>query len=285
MIIRPLLGLCLFAAPAVSQSYFGYAGVICGLEGPSEDFATEVAPFTNIAHVCPTGDIATDAVNLARAYELGMTPLYHAEPIFFERGYRSMWRRESSALWQQTLQSIAQSSVPASEIIFYLADEPSLMRLWPHEISQVIRRIQTDLPGARTMVVDAFRDRHPPQVPRDVDYWGFNSCALLDPATDAAFMRHLETAMNTAHPSVQFVLVMDATYTPIHAEAGLAPEDMAQVARNYAALAEVTPRIEMLLAYAWPGGIEWEDELGTRDLPETVREAHEVIGLRITGRD
>ena len=98
-------------------------------------------------------------------------------------------------------------------------------------------------------------------------------------------MQLLDFISRTATPSVEIVLVMDATYTPVHANAGLLPEDMADVARNYAALAEATPRVAMLLAYAWPGGIEWEDELGTRDLPLAVRAAHEAIGLRITGRD
>ncbi len=168
--IRVLMFVLLLAAPASAQNYFGYAGVICGLDGPDEDFAAEVAPFTNIAHVCPTGDLALDAKNLARTYALGMTPLYHVEPIFFECGQRSMSRRPDTALWEQTLRSIAQSGVLAESLILYLADEPSLVSVWPRQLRPVIQRIQTDLPGARAMVIDAFQSRHPPIVPFDVDY-------------------------------------------------------------------------------------------------------------------
>ncbi|MEJ6393631.1 hypothetical protein V8J82_10215 [Gymnodinialimonas sp. 2305UL16-5] len=278
-----LLLAMLITAPATAQSHFGYAGVLCGLDGAGEDFAAEVASFTNIAHVCPTGDIATDAARLARAWELGMTPLFHVEPMFFRRNGFAMWRRNSLDLWQAGLQSIAVSGVPTEELVLYVADEPSLMRLNPRRLEQVIDRIRADLPGARTMVIDAYRDRHPPAVPWNVNYWGFNMYLLSDPAQDERFMRHLNAARNSSPHSVELVLVMDATHTPIHSQAGLAPEDMAEVARNYAALA-ATEGVAMLLAYAWPGGIEWEDELGARDLPGSVRAAHTEIGRAIVGR-
>ena len=284
IVLLLLILLASFTTTARAQTHFGYAGVLCGLEAEGQDFATEVAPFTNIAHICPTGDLDTDAARLARAYELGMTPLYHVEPVFWLRDRRSAERRRTLDLWTLTLQTIEASGVPPEEIILYLFDEPSLVRVWPHHLQPVIERIQTDLPGARTMVIDAYRERHPPLIPARIDYWGFNMYTLRDPGADQTFMDHLERAASLRPPGVQLVLVLDGSYTPIHAEAGLSPDDMAEVALNYERLAARTDGVAMLLGYAWPGGIHWEDELGTRDLPQAVRATHQAIGRRITGR-
>ncbi len=276
-----LMAALLWAVPSAAQTHFGYAGVLCGLESEGQDFATEVAPFTNIAHVCPTGDIGTDAMRLSRAWELGMTPLFHVEPFFFSGNQR----RRTYDLWTAGQRSIALSGVPPEEIILYVADEPSLRRFRPSDIYGVLTRIRADLPAIRTMIIDGYRGpRHPPLISSSLDYWGFNMYLLRDPAEDTAFMDYLQDVQNLTPSGVELVLVMDATHTPTHAEAGLNPEDMADVARNYAALAAETENVAMLLAYAWPSGIEWEDELGARDLPQIVRDAHEQIGRAITGR-
>ncbi len=281
MRILSLIIALLWPLTAQAQTHFGYAGILCGLEAEGEDFAAEVAPFTNIAHVCPTGDIATDAARLARAWELGMTPLFHVEPFFFSGSQR----RTNYDLWTTGQQSIALSGVPPEEIILYIADEPSLRRFRPAEIYGVLNRIRFDLPAARTMIIDGYRGpRHPPLISSSLDYWGFNMYLLHDPAEDPEFMDYLQDVQNLTPPGVELVLVMDATHTPLHEEAGLTPEDMGEVARNYAALARETENVAMLLAYAWPGGIEWEDEVGTRDLPASVRAAHEEIGRAIIGR-
>ncbi|GAB5448499.1 hypothetical protein [Gymnodinialimonas sp.] len=279
-----LAALALAPAPSTAQTHFGYVGILCGLEAKGEDFAAEVAPFTNIAHVCPSGDIATDAARLARAWELGMTPLYHVEPFFFRRTETSLRRLRSYDLWQQALLAIAQSGVPTEALILYVADEPSLVRADTWNIYNVTQRIQADLPGARTMVIDAYRERFRPQIAWGVDYWGFNRYLVRDPANDPVFMDYLRSVINNTPNYIELVLVMDSTHTEYHAEAGITSEDMAEVARNYAALAAATDRVGILMAYAWPSDIDGTRERGARDLPAAVRAAHEEIGRAITGR-
>lgn len=282
MIRAILFALCVLATPASAQAYFGYSGTICGLDTPGEDFAAQVAPYTNIAHICPTGDMAQDAANLAHAHALSMTILYHAEPIFFLRDGRWVAPRRDNDLWQQTLQTIADSGVPAESIILYVMDRPALVRSAYNDLWRVFRRIRTDLPGARTMMIDALPEpRRRVWFLSDLDYWGIQAPALPNPMANEAFMEIITQSSRRLRGEQGLVVVMDATYTSAHAEAGLRPEDMAQVGGYYAALAASVRGVEILLVDAHPSAPE---DLGAWDLPPEVVVAHQVIGRRITGR-
>lgn len=97
-------------------------------------------------------------------------------------------------------------------------------------------------------------------------------------------MAHLTRARHWLHRDQRMVVVMDATFTAAHTDAGPTPDDMAQVGGTYVALAASVPEVEILLVDAWTSG-EDSSALNAWDLPGEVAASHEVIGRAITGRD
>ena len=66
-----------------------------------------------------------------------------------------------------------------------------------------------------------------------------------------------------------------------HEAAGIAPEDMDDVAGSAVALAASEPDTVAVLGYLWPGGVEGEQQLGARELPEEVRAFYESYGKAV----
>ena len=284
------LSLCLafgLGAPAVAGTpYFGFAGVACGLDDPHDgatitDYSAEIAGFTNLNQVCPQVDIATSAKVLARAARL-YTPLYAVEPFLFAR---TGGRLAPLATPQLDLLAaiLSEAQVNPADMVFYLVDEPSLRGLRPDEIEAAAARLSARWPDTPILLIEAFQPGPPPPIPASITYWGFDLYAIADPAKDARFMAYLDQAAGALAPQQRLVLVLDAQHTPSHARAGLSPNGMATVARNWAALAAGRSDVAALLGYAWPGGIDGAHERGARDLPAAVQEVYRQIGREIIG--
>lgn len=285
------LGGCSPAAPRapVELEYFGYAAVACDLDDPFDadqttDYSSEVASFTNANQVCVTADPTALADRLRSTAAL-YTPVFAVEPIFFEfSGDRGRLHPGVTELWLLAVGALTASGVAADDVIFYLADEPGLRGLPYSELAAAATLIRSEYPDARIMVIEAYLGPEAPKIVPDIDVWGFNAYALPDPGAEPLYTDHLDWYAAQLEPHQSLVLVMDATYTPHHREAGLVPNDMAAIAQRYADLAHRRTDVSMMLAYAWAGGIDSAEERGVRDLPASVREAHEAIGRTIVHR-
>jgi hypothetical protein len=275
------------AACAEALVWFGYAGIDCGLDDPHDnatitDYSDEAAGFTNVSHICLDFDPAVTAKRLRNAVAHGFTPLLQIEPAFFAltaQGLRPA--PDAPALWALVTQAITESHVPASDILFYLADEPVLRKLPPADLAAAADTLRRTYPDARVMVIDAYDPGGPPPVPPQIDYWGFDAYAVPDPGAEPLYTDYLDRAGAGMTRDQHLVLVMDAMHTPVHAKARITEAGMADVARAYYDLAVRRGDVAAILAYSWAGGIDGPWEKGVRDLPPEVRAAHEEIGRAI----
>jgi hypothetical protein len=281
-----LIGAMVMPGAAVAQGFFGYVAVSCAHDDPFDagaktDFADEVAGFTNANQVCLPGNPALWADTLARTAAL-FDPVLTVEGVFdFGPAGAGPDGPAARMLWATFTQALADSGVPAERVFFYLADEPTLRGIPADQIARAGDIVHATYPGARTMLVEAFRFEGPPAVPASVDYWGFDAYAVRDPAAEALYGAFLNAARLGLRPGQRLFLVLDAQHTPVHAAAGLTAEDMADVARATYTFARAQGDVAGMLGYTWAGGIDNLEERGVRDLPDSVIDAHREIGRAI----
>lgn len=269
-------------------SYFGYSAVLCDLDDPHDDsrksdYVDEVAGFTNINHVCLTGDVQQNGQRLQRAAR-HFTPFLDVSPIFFEISRGRLVPNKNTDFFVQFLQDTIQASqVSPEKFVFYLADEPALRGLSTQDVSNAAALLKSLYPETPIAVIEAYHSEGPPAIPEAVDYWGFNAYAIPDPAAEPLYTAYLNAAARKLAPHQSLIMVMDGNYTPYHRNAGLTEDAMADVARAYFEYAVQRADVTMLLTYTWAGGIDNIDERGTRDLSPTVIETHRWIGRQIIG--
>ncbi|AXX97050.1 hypothetical protein BAR1_03365 [Profundibacter amoris] len=181
-------------------------------------------------------------------------------------------------------QAINQSGVPASGLIFYLADEPTRRHLPLADLENAALTLRTLYPETPIMVIEAYSPNGPAPIARNIQYWGFNAYTVADPALEPRYPAYLNRAAAMLSPDQALVMVMDAHHTPHHTRAGLAPDNMANVARAYYAYAKSRGDIAALVGYTWAGGIDGDWEIGARNLPAPVLDAYREIGHAITGK-
>ncbi len=262
----------------------------CGLDDRhtpdviEDGYTAEVAGFTNLNMACVHEDPAVTATRIRRLAEAGGDVLLNVQAALFEdRGQRLVPSPARDLLWPLVTAGIAQSGVPVERIVLYVVDEPALRRLPLADLEDALRFVKRTWPAIRTMAVDAL-DQPYPAPPSGLTYWGFFDYFHRDPAKVPEYVAALGRASAALRPDQGLVMVVDATHFWLHGEKGLAPEDMADVARAYADLALSRDDIAVVMAYSWVGGIDDVSELGVRDMPPEVAQAHREIGLRLLGR-
>ena len=245
------------------------------------DYSDEVASFTNLNQVCPTGDVATDAARLAHIAQ-SFDPLYYIEPAFFDAVNGSPRpAAEAAVLWQGVQDAITQSGIDPSRITFYLFDEPTLRGVELSVVEGFADQIRSIYPEAKLLLIEAFSATEDPVVPHFVDLWGFNAYTVRAPADDIGYLGFLEAASAQLSNKQSLVLIGDGIHTQFHTARGISQADMAEVASNYAALAASRDDIAALLVYTWAGGIDSMDERGVRNLPLEVQNRWADIGREI----
>lgn len=284
-----LLLSCLLPTTGTAElSQFGYSGIICDLDDPHDneiktDYIDEVTDFTNVNHICLTGDLDQNAGRIERAAE-HFTPLLDISPLFFEQRDGRLRRTQDLGFFMSFLTVlIDESRVPAKDLIFYLVDEPTLRGLSGDELSGAAADLKEAFPETPLLVIEAFHIEGPPAIPEQIDYWGFDAYAIPDPAAEPLYTAYLDAAARALAPHQKLVLVLDANHTPYHRDAGLSKTDMADVADAYFEYANARGDITMMLGYTWAGGIDNIHELGARDMPTAVIDAHRRIGKQIIG--
>jgi hypothetical protein len=275
----------LFGSPgSAAPLLFGYVGITCGLDDPHDDsaltdYSAEVAGFTNANHICLLGDPATWADQIRRA-DAQFRPMIGVEPLFDLAG-DGPEGAAAAQMWRWFLDAVRDSGVDPARLILYLVDEPTLRAIPPETVTLIAAQAAADLPQAGRMLVEACGMEGPPPVEPLLTLWGFDCYTFRDPGADPLFMTFLRLSIERLHDGQDLVLVLDANHTPTHADAGLTPDDMADVARAYARLARAEPRVAAVIGYTWAGGIDGDHERGARDLGPSVIAAHHEIGLML----
>ncbi len=284
-----LLVLCAPSARAETDRYFGYAAIECGFDDPltapvEDGYTHEVASFSNLNMACIDANPAVTAARILRLSRAGSDVLLNVQPALFEHvGDALRPAKSRDLLWPLVVEGIRQSGVNPDRIILYLVDEPALHYLPLSDLTAAIALVRATYPTIRTMVVDALLKPYA-DVPEGLTFWGFFDYFHRDPALVPAYVAKLDAASASLRVGQHLVLVMDATHFWPHAQSGLSPHDMADVAQNYANLALSRQDIGLILAYSWVGGIDGAGELGVRDMPSSVARTHRQIGLAWLGR-
>ena len=283
---RAALLLLFLSSPAKALEFFGYVGVMCDFDDPLDDttltdYSAEVAGFTNINHVCLPADPAgwADRIRQANAQ---FRPLLSVEGAFDFAG-AGPDGPESRNVWPMVRDTVAASGVDPARIVFYLVDEPTLRGIDPVAVDRAAAIIRADFPTAEVLLVEACSMDGPPPIAPHLTLWGFDCYTYADPAASPPFMAYLDLVKRRLGPDQRLVLVMDANHTEYHATAGIDLTDMGDVARAYAALALTRPEVVGMLGYTWAGGIDSLTELGVRDMPQAVIDAHREVGKMLLG--
>jgi len=282
------LGLATAGPTRAEVGFFGYVAVMCGHDDPGDsatltDYSAEVAGFTNANHVCLPGDPAHWAEHIATA-AARFRPILSVEPVFDltgdgPEGAAAAW------FWDLLQRAITDSGIDPGQVIFYVADEPTLRGLDMERVNRAAGMLRTAYPAAEVLLVEACSMAGPPPVPPELTLWGFDCYTIPDPADSPAYMTYLSLSRSRLAAGQRLVLVMDASHTPGHLDAGLPLESMGDVALAYARLALAQPDIAGVIGYTWAGGIDSVDERGVRNMPDRVIAAHRQAGLILLGRD
>lgn len=283
---RIALLLLFLSSPAKALDFFGYVGVMCDFDDPLDDttltdYSAEVAGFTNINHVCLPADPADWADRIKQA-NVQFRPLLSVEGAFdFARAGPD--GPESRTIWPMVRDAVIASAVDPARITFYLVDEPTLRGIDPVAVDRAAAIIRADFPTADVLLVEACSMDGPPPIAPHLTLWGFDCYTFADPGQSPQFIAYLDLVKRRLGPDQRLVLVMDANHTEYHAAAGIALTDMGNVARAYAALALSRPEVAGMLGYTWAGGIDSLTELGVRDMPQAVIDAHREVGKMLLG--
>jgi hypothetical protein len=261
---------------------FGYVGTECGLGGAAQDgYTAEVTEFSNLNMVCVTADPSVTADRIRRVALAGDTVLLNVQPALFD--FHPLAVTPSPArdqLWPLVVAAVRQSGVPPGDIILYIVDEPALRQLPIAAVEEAITYVRRSLPGVRTMAIE-YREATYDRVPKGLTYWGFFDYFHRDPGAVPDYVAALDRASAQLGPDQRLVLVMDAHLMWMHEERGLAAADMADIARAYGALAMGRTDVAVVMAYTWAGGIDYDGELGVRDMGPAVLQAHREVGLAL----
>jgi len=115
-----------------------------------------------------------------------------------------------------------------------------------------------------------------PQHPQNANTAFFDPADPENPETDYGYL------LGLLEPEQRVLLVLDAHYQSspggAHTVLGWTQEDLGPVALNYEAFVDSRPEIVGLLGFIWPS---FGSIVGTRDLPQSVREAHREVGCRV----
>ena len=262
---------------------FGFAG---GCD--TDAYVQETAPFTNLCTIELDDDRLLDARWISRMVVRDVELIVSVQNVFFEAvgqpgdlGQPHDLRADSQQRWRSAISGREEALRTLAALIF-VADEPYWNGISRSELATANHLVTSTLPFATT--VTSFS----PQIAgewfegRDVPTGAvaYHHYAVLDPLTDGRYQSNVNMIKAHAHGRPLYY-VLDAWWTPSHGEAGIRPEDMADVARNYFRMASADADAIGLVAFRWSSSAAG---IGARDLPFIARQTHRDIGSEITGK-
>jgi hypothetical protein len=283
------------SAASTSVAWFGFVGVSCSVDDPHDeagpaDYLDETKGFTNIAHVCTFELDMTD--ELAATRSAGVMAMLDVSALLWElvdgeapsgSGRRYVLRGDAAASWADFADRNATVLDADHLAAIYLIDEPTWNGATPADLDRAAAIVEATHPDIPMMVIEAPDALVDAYFPDGVDWVGFDRYGTRDPNTDAAYLENVRALRSRTTEAQQHVVVMDTQWLPIFEQVGLAPDDMAEVARNYLRYAKAHPEVVAIIGYSWPGGIDGPDHLGARNLPQSVQQVYVDIGEAIVG--
>lgn len=274
--------------------YFGYAMVDMGWDDPHDistktNYIEEVDSFSNVAQMGVFN--YTDNV-IARTHLMTsrcVKPILSIQSIFYHEvdsnapsGHHFKLYPNFLERWQSFVKSnlpILQSSQIAS---FYVADEPLWNGIAYLELDTVCQLIKKDFPTIPIMFIEAYPVLSNLKIPTTVDWVGFDRYAIFDPSKSSLFLNDLKILKSKLSTTSQRIfLVMDDQWLPSYGQAGFAPDTVRFMIQNYYNLAASDTSIVGLIGYLWAGGLDSPDQLGVRNMPQSVIDKNVEIGSMI----
>lgn len=290
-----LLALVVNAQTAPSHlKYFGFAIIDCLYDDPLDDepttnYISEVESFSNIAQMCvyDYNSNITDRVTLMNNH--CVLPIVHIQSIFYEFVDNSAPSGENHDLisdyesrWN-TFKTANNLVLDSSKIAaFYIADEPFWNGLTYSDLEIVSNLIKADFPNIPTMLIEASGALSMLEVPVSVNWLGFDEYGIFDPSTNPSFLENLDLLKSKrTDPDQDIFLVIDDQWLPLYGDAGYSPDTIRYMVQNYYNLAVSDDEIIGLLGYLWPGGLDDPEQLGVRNMPQSVIDKNIEIGEMI----
>src|SRR3989338_5337523 len=185
-----------------------------------------------------------------------------------------------------TYRSKIQSGFENGDVIaMAFTDEAWLRGYRNADIERAAARIKATFPNIPILYNEAYStmDAKDPTFtfPELVDWVSFDHY-IRDPRRNDLWMKYYELMKSKrSRPDQKIFIVMNAWWHPSNP---FSKEEMAMVAKNYYELAKADPDVIGINAWVWGGYEENRGWVGTRDLPQVVRDAHKAIGNEITGK-
>lgn len=278
--------------------YYGFTLVDTLWDDPTDEdsktnYNDEVAPFSNLADILVVDPTDNIIARMERMQQLQLKSILHVAALFFEiegtdapSGTDYKLRNDYRERWMTFVNTnqLTQNKEPIQAL--YLGEEPTWNGITASELRLAADYISNTTPEQKVMVIEAYPVLGELQLPKSVDWVGFDHYFIENPANDPTFLGELGTIKRKLKDSQQLVLVMDAHYIDFaHGDfGGIALDNMGQVANSYYELAKSEPKVVALLGYFWPSGFDDAQSIGARHMPEKVKNEYVRIGKEITGK-
>jgi hypothetical protein len=280
--------------------YFGFAMIDVGWDDPfdspstQKNYLEEVAHFSNIADILVENPLDNIKDRLLDMNSNNVKAYVRIQNIFFEEtginapsGTQYTLRADYEMRWTFF---ISNTYLLYGGLIqaFYLSEAPTWNGISFEELKVAADYIKSTTPDVPIMIIEPSASLDQLQIPTTVDWVGFKRYFIKDPKNDPGFQSDLallKTKLSTDWQKLVFI--MDTHHIEsMHSDiAGIAIEDMTEVATNYYELALDEPKTIAIIGYFWPGGFEDNNAIGARQmLAETIDE-YSRIGKEITGKD
>jgi hypothetical protein len=281
---------------ANNLQYFGFALVDCGWDDPNDNitktnYVDEISGFTNVAQMCVYSPDVFIGYRINEFSRVGVKAVLNIEGILFERsedstspsGERLTLQPNAKALWMDFVAQNSNYLISDYIAAIYVVDEPLWNGLKQEELVRAIDIVKGSLPNLTTFVIEAHPVVDQMQVPKNLDWVGFDRYDTTKPAEDEAWLSDLETVRAARTRDDQKIVVVASTqWLPYYQiEDGIEPEDMENMLFSYYDIASSDPDVIGLAGYIWPGGVDHPAQLGARNLPENVKKSFKVIGEQI----
>lgn len=292
MIFITNIAVCQTAPPHLK--YFGYALVDVGWDDPHDkatttNYIAEVKDFSNIAQLGVynyTDNIISRTnlmnTNCVKPFLSIQSVCYYEVDAQAPSGHHFKLHPNFKARWnafKATNLSILNSSKIAA---FYVADEPLWNGIIFSELDTVCQMIKKDFPNIPLMFVEGYPVLDKLIIPTSVDWVGFDRYEVFDPTTSSIFLNDLNTLKSKrSTPDQKIFLVIDDQWLPFYGLAGFPPDTIRYMVQNYYNLAASDASIIGLIGYLWAGGLDDPEQLGVRDMPQSVIDKNVEIGMMI----
>ena len=275
------------AATTAANTHLQYFGFTGGCE--TETYVQETAPFSNVCMIDIQDERLLDHEWVTKMMVREMRLVVATHTTFYEQvevpGHQRAafdLRADFRQRWQEAIAG-KERALYALAAFFYVADEPGWTGISRSELAAAHEEIKQSVPRARTVTsfnrmleIAWFEGQDVP-----TDAVSYHQYGVFDPRVDPDYQANVAIIKSHA-PGKEFFYTLDSWWNRSrHGGEGLAPEDMAEVTRNYYLMASEDPDAIGLVGFHWPS---FAEGTGARDLPRNVKWQYWSIGSQITGK-